>query len=238
MEKLKMNKKRIKIISFIPAKKNSQDLKNKNLKKLNNLSLVELAILGAKKSKLINEIHLSSDSEKILKIGTKLNIDVIKRKKNLSTYSTSANSVILDFIKNKLKSTKEDHIIVYLQPTSPFRNNNHIDLAINHLKKNKLKSVISVTENKNFFKSLYKKNFFLYPFFNNSFVTNNRQNLKTVYSPNGAIYIFYASEFMKNKKLSFTKSGYSVMNKIDSIDIDDKEDYELANYLSKKYLKY
>ena len=28
------------------------------------------------------------------------------------------------------------------------------------------------------------------------------------------------------------------MNRIDSIDIDDKEDYELANYLSKKYLKF
>ena len=191
-----MIKKNTNIIALIPAKKNSRGLKNKNLKKLNKLSLVELAILGAKKSKLIDKIYLSSDSDRILDIGAKLNIDVIKRKKILSTSSALANTVILDFIKNKLNSTKEDHIIVYLQPTSPFRNNNHIDLAINHLKKNKLKSVISVTENKNFFKSLYKKNFFLYPFFNNSFVTNNRQNLKTVYSPNGAIYIFYASEFM------------------------------------------
>ena len=42
---------------------------------------------------------------------------------------------------------------------------------------------------------------------------------------------------MKNKKLSFVKSGYFIMNKIDSIDIDDKEDYQLANYLSKRYLK-
>ena len=239
MEKLKMNKKRIKIISFIPAKKNSQDLKNKNLKKLNNLSLVELAILGAKKSKLINEIYLSSDSEKILKIGTKLNIDAIKRQKNLSTYSASANSVILDFIKNKIQNNQhEDCIIVYLQPTSPFRNNIHIDQAIKHLIKKKLRSLVSVTENKNFFKSLYKKKTTLNPFFNDNFVTNNRQNLKKVYSPNGAIYIFYSSDFIKNKKLSFTKTGYYIMNRIDSIDIDDKEDYELANYLSEKYLKY
>jgi len=234
-----MNKKRIKIISFIPAKKNSQDLKNKNLKKLNNLSLVELAILGAKKSKLINEIYLSSDSEKILKIGTKLNIDAIKRQKNLSTYSASANSVILDFIKNKIQNNQqEDCIIVYLQPTSPFRNNIHIDQAIKHLIKKKLRSLVSVTENKNFFKSLYKKKTTLNPFFNDNFVTNNRQNLKKVYSPNGAIYIFYSSDFIKNKKLSFTKTGYYIMNRIDSIDIDDKEDYELANYLSEKYLKY
>ena len=46
-------KKKIKIIGFIPAKKNSKDLKNKNLKKINNLSLFEIAILAAKKSKLI-----------------------------------------------------------------------------------------------------------------------------------------------------------------------------------------
>ena len=51
-----MIKKKINIIAFIPAKKNSQDLKNKNLKRLNKLSLVELAILGAKKSKFINKI--------------------------------------------------------------------------------------------------------------------------------------------------------------------------------------
>ena len=233
-----MKKKRIKIISFIPAKKNSQDLKNKNLKKLNNLSLVELAILGAKKSKLINEIYLSSDSEKILKIGTKLNIDAIKRQKNLSSYSASANSVILDFIKNKLQNNQEDYIIVYLQPTSPFRNNIHIDQAIKYFIKKKFRSLVSVTENKNFFKSLYKKKTTLNPFFNDNFVTNNRQNLKKVYSPNGAIYIFYSSDFIKNKKLSFTKTGYYIMNRIDSIDIDDKEDYKLANYLSKKYLKY
>ena len=47
-----MNKKRIQIIAIIPAKKNSQDLKNKNLKKLNNFSLFELAILAAKKIKI------------------------------------------------------------------------------------------------------------------------------------------------------------------------------------------
>ena len=49
-----MIKKNTNIIALIPAKKNSRGLKNKNLKKLNKLSLVELAILGAKKSKLIN----------------------------------------------------------------------------------------------------------------------------------------------------------------------------------------
>ena len=232
-----MNKKRTQIIGLIPARKNSQDLKNKNLKKLNNLSLFELAILGAKKSKLINKIYLSSDSKEILKKGKKYNINLIKRKKSLSTNSATANSLIFDFIKHYLKNDIENNIIVYLQPTSPFRNNIHIDQAISRLIKKKLRSVLSVNENKNFFKSFKKNKDILSPFFNDKFVTNNRQNLKKIYSPNGAIYIFYASDFIKNKKLSFIKSGYYPMNRIDSIDIDDKQDYELAKFLSKKYLK-
>ena len=77
----------------------------------------------------------------------------------------------------------------------------------------------------------------LNPFFKSEFVTSNRQNLKKTYSPNGAIYIFYSSDFMINKKINFLNSGYYTMNKIDSIDIDDESDYEIAKHLSKKYIK-
>ena len=48
----------------------------------------------------------------------------------------------------------------------------------------------------------------------------------------------YPKDFVKRKKLTFEKSGYYLMNKIDSIDIDDEKDYELAKFLSKKYLKF
>lgn len=232
-----MSKKKIRIIGFIPAKKNSQDLKNKNLKKLNNYSLLELAILSAKKSKFIDKIYLSSDSDEILKKGKKYKVDLIKRKKSLSTNSASANSLILDFIKNHLKNTLENYIVVYLQPTSPFRNNKHIDSAIEIFIKKKFKSLLSVSENKNFFKSFNKNKHTLTPFFDDKLITNNRQNLKKIYSPNGAIFIFYTKNFIKKKKLTFERSGYFLMNKIDSIDIDNREDYELAKLLSKKYLK-
>lgn len=232
-----MNKKKVKIIALIPAKKNSKELKNKNLKKLNGLSLVEIAIINAKKSKFINEIYLSSDSDRILDIGKKQKINVIKRKKHLSTHNTSANTLILDFIKKIRKNNCDECILIYLQPTSPFRNNYHIDLAIKHFFSKKLRFVISVTENKNFFKSLLKNGIYLKPYFNDDLVTANRQTLQKIYTPNGAIYIFYFCDFIKNKKITFGNSGYYPMNKIDSIDIDDKEDYEVAINLSQKYIK-
>ena len=233
-----MNKKKIKIIGFIPAKKNSKGLKNKNSRKINNLSLFELAILNAKKSKFIEKIYLSSDSDVILDKGKEHKVDIIKRKKSLCSDSASANSVIFDFIKNNLlEDNKNDYIIIYLQPTSPFRNNHHIDNSIQYFLKKDLRTLLSVNENKNFFKSFYKNKTTLKSYFNSKLVTNNRQNLRKIYSPNGAIYIFYAKDFMRYKKINFFKTGYFLMNNIDSIDIDDKDDLKLAKFLSKKYIK-
>lgn len=233
-----MIKKKYKIVGFIPAKKKSSDLKDKNLKKINNLSLFELAILNAKKSKFIEKIYLSSDSDFILDKGKKHKVDTIKRKKSLCTSNASANSVIFDFIKNNLlKDNKNNYIIVYLQPTSPFRNNHHIDNSIQYFLKTRLRTLLSVCENKNFFKSFYKNKKTLKSYFNPHLVTKNRQNLQKIYAPNGAIYIFYAKDFMKYKKIDFFNAGYYLMNKIDSIDIDDKDDLELTKSLSKKYIK-
>ena len=56
------------VLCFIPAKKKSTALKNKNLKKINNRSLTEITVALAKKSKLFNKIVLSSDSKLILNI--------------------------------------------------------------------------------------------------------------------------------------------------------------------------
>ena len=52
---------RNKIPCVILARKNSKGLKQKNTKRLNNLSLIEHSILYAKKSKLISDIIISTD---------------------------------------------------------------------------------------------------------------------------------------------------------------------------------
>ena len=72
-------------ICFIPAKSKSSRIKNKNLKKLNNKTLVEITINQAKSSNLFSnkDIVLSSDSKSILKIGKKLRIKTLLRSKKI-----------------------------------------------------------------------------------------------------------------------------------------------------------
>jgi CMP-N-acetylneuraminic acid synthetase len=63
-----MKKKIIKYLAIIPCRKNSKRIKNKNLKKINDKSLVEITLNQAQKVKQIESIIISTDSTKILKI--------------------------------------------------------------------------------------------------------------------------------------------------------------------------
>ena len=60
------------ILGIIPARANSKGIPQKNLQKINGISLVENTIKIAKKSKKISRLILTTDSEKIAKIGKKL----------------------------------------------------------------------------------------------------------------------------------------------------------------------
>tara|TARA_A100001388_G_scaffold276129_1_gene263073 strand:- start:7192 stop:7884 length:693 start_codon:yes stop_codon:yes gene_type:complete len=224
-----------KVISIIPARKNSKNLKNKNNLKLNNYSLVELAILSSKKSSIIDETIVTTDSKKIFNIAKKFKCKVIRRPIYLGKDNINANQVIAHAIKKN--NLHEEYIIVYLQPTSPFRNHKHINKAFNILKNYKTYNLVSVKPvNEILYKSYILKNY-LKPKFKD-LVNSNRQNLNKIYCANGAIYIFSNLEFLRNnKKIPNKRLVPYIMNEIESIDINSKYDFNISKFL-KKYIVY
>ena len=151
-----INKK--KILAIIPARSGSKGLPNKNIKKLIDKPLIAWTLEEALKSKYIDEIIVSSDSKKILDISKKYkNIIQHLRSKKLSQDNTK----IVDVILNILISYKEYDYIVLLQPTSPFKKINDIDLCLRKTIKQNYKSVASVHKVKNnveWFFGINKKN--------------------------------------------------------------------------------
>ena len=126
------------IIFFVGARAGSKTLKNKNLKKINNISLFEITLLQAKKSKSKFKLVVSSDSSSILNIAKKYNVDfIIKRPKNLSNGTVSKFDVWKHAIlKYENFFGKQVDIFVELDCTNPLRYTRDID---NILKK-KLKN--------------------------------------------------------------------------------------------------
>ena len=96
-----------KILAIIGLRSGSKGLKDKNIKKLNDKPLFTYILGNAKKSKYINRIVLSTDSEKYKKIINKYGGETpfLRPKK----YSRD-NSPEIYFIKDLLKSLKKKKI--------------------------------------------------------------------------------------------------------------------------------
>ena len=230
-------------LAIIPARSGSVGLKNKNKLKFCNKPLIFWTIESALKSKYIKNIIITSDDKNILNYKKKFNSKILifhKRPKILSTHKSKIYDVIKDCIyKHDLNYEK----FILLQPTSPLRNHKHIDESIKLFEETKSSSCISVKKIKKSIDSFYqiKKNNFLK--LNKKLIINtNRQLHKDYYEINGAIYISYINDFIKNKTFKNNKSVCYLMNDFYSIDIDNINDFKIAEYLKisnskKKFIK-
>ena len=127
----------VKFIGFIPARKGSRRVPNKNLKLVNKKPLIYYSIFSSKKSKHIGETVVFSDSKKINYVAKKLGASTnYKRPKNISTSKTSMFETMSYFIKKNKIQKKFDYIVL-LQPTSPLRNVNDLNRACKIILNNK-----------------------------------------------------------------------------------------------------
>ena len=127
-----MNNKK-KYLSIIPARGQSKRVKNKNILPLNGKPLIAYTINSALKSKYLDRVFVSSDNTAILEMSKRFGAETLKRPRNLAKDT----STTFDVIKHAIKNIKGFEYVVVLQPTSPLRDEKHIDKAINFLKKKK-----------------------------------------------------------------------------------------------------
>ncbi len=232
----------MKNIAFITARAGSKRLKNKNFKKLNKVPLIDHTLRAAIDSRCYSKIVVSSDDLKIKNYLSKKyknsNLVVfIKRPKSLSGDKVKVLQVI-NFYFEKLKIEKTFETISLLLPTCPLRDKNHIKKAFKIFKKDKLDGLISITEVGFVYKMAIKINDkYIKPVWKNSpLITGNTrsQNHKKIYRPNGGIYLSDTKMFKKTKNFFKQKRlGYLIMNKINSLDVDNEDDFRLVE-LAKK----
>ena len=221
------------ILAIIPARKGSLEVRNKNLRIINDKKLVQYTIEEAKKSKKISKIYVSSDSDQILRIAKKLKVSIIKRPKKISKSSSNTFEAVkhlINYLKKKFNYTPK--IVVVLQPTSPLRKNFHIDSALNKFIKNKkadsLVSCIKVPHNFLPEKLMIFKNKFL----KFSKKIKRRQDSANYFARNGAAIYMFRYPKVKNSMYGKKTIPY-LMDKISSFDIDDNEDLKIV----RKFLK-
>lgn len=222
-----------KVIGIIPAKKNSTRLKNKNIKKVNKLRLFEISVMSAVKSKIIDDVIVSSNSDFILNRSKKLGAKIIKRPDKLCRNVTEANEVINHFINTLDDKIKiKNPYLIYLQPTSPLRNSIHIDSAFKNLKKGHHNLVSASVSDKGLYKSLGVKGKKIKPLFPKFYHANDQQ-IPKIFKPNGAIYIFLLKDFLKEKKIPTNNLSVFIMDEKESLDINSLKDFKILKQIIK-----
>ena len=213
-------------VSLIPARKNSKGLRNKNLYPLNGKPLISWTMDASRLSSSIESTFVSSDSNTILQLASDQEAIQIKRDDMLATDNARMELVVLDAIKKINNLGFDFENIVLLQPTSPLRDHQDIDLACKQFLANDCKALISVQKTEsNILKSfILDEDGYLKAPFGKQFISMNRQDLPEAYKPNGAIYVINKEAFLNNPLFLQDQTAFYLMDDQKSIDIDSIED--------------
>ena len=232
------------IIGFVPARSGSTRLKDKNIKKISNRPLIYWTIAKAIKSKKFDKIIFSSDSKKYFQILIRYlkrdnlnfnNLIFDKRKKK----HAKKKSKIFDYLKDDLIKKfdlNNNDLLVQMLPTCPLRNIKRIKEIIDFSLKNK-KNSFSVNEydfHVSFALNITSNGF--KPLLNKSpLITGNTQsqNQKTYFHPNGSIYCLFIKNLKKKSKSIYENAFPYVTSKLESLDIDTLEDFNLVKKIMK-----
>lgn len=213
-------------LGLIPARGGSVGLPGKNIKALGDVPLIAWTIRSALRSGCFERVAVSTDDPAIAECARVAGAEVpFVRPAHLASDTASS----LGVVQHAIQELGCEQSIGLLQPTSPFRSANHIRQAVARFFEDDLPALISVVDAKPLEWSmrfgtggiLTKVN----PADNNP---TRRQDASSLVQPNGALYLVRV-QAMEDAR-SFTPPGTVGfrMSKIDSLDIDDADDFALA----------
>ena len=225
----------MRVVCFICARKGSKGLRNKNIDEICGKPLIVWSIEQAKKSKLVDEIVVSTDCDNIASVSRDNGAKVyFMRPDHLSDDESGKWQVWQHAITEYRKITGNDmDIFLDLDCTSPLRNVSDIDNAINLYISSNVDAVFSICE--------AKKN----PYFNMVEYKNNilqlskkldsrivrRQDAPKVYEHAASIYVISPNFLLKGTGLLDGNAiGYEMPNER-CVDIDSNFDYRLVEFL-------
>ena len=221
----------MRVLGIIPARAGSKGIKDKNIKLINGIPLIDYTLKSCKKSKLLTEFYVSSDSDKILDLASSLDVKTIKRTLKNAMDTSSINDVIFEVLKTT--GVKYD-IIVLLQPTAPLRTDQDIDTVISMFQNEEVNSVVSVVELQDIHPArMYKKSDNTLIPFNPGQMDKRRQELEPIYLRNGAIYAIRTALFLESRKIIQPLITPYIMPEDKWLNIDTPRDLKIAQALMK-----
>lgn len=218
------------VIAVVPARSGSKGFRHKNLASLGGITLLELAVQVGIKSHCIDEVYISTDSQKYAEIAVAAGASMEGLRPDwLAGDHAKTIDVVINLLRRIDKSY--DHLVL-LQPTSPVRCPAHVDAAFKLLVDSNADAVVSVELLEEPHPEKVKrigKSGFLESYISGASSEIPRQQLPEVYRLNGAIYIIKISALLANK--TFLPARTMAYKMPRGVNIDSDEDFLLLKIL-------
>lgn len=221
------------VLALIPARSGSKGIRDKNIREMNGKPLMGYTIDACIKAGIFDDILVSTDSVLYKKTAVELGASApFLRPPHLSGDESASGDVILHAINEMKKLGKEYDYFMLLQPTSPLRNEEHILESMNLLFEKQADSIISVCP--------YDCKCYLSVEITETGEIKTpdslkkqirRQDVKSGFRINGAIYLTSVPNFLNYGNFYSGKIYPYFMNPLDSVDIDDNDQFYLAKLI-------
>lgn len=216
------------IKAIIPVRAGSERVKNKNIRPFAGSNLLEIKIKQLQQINRLDEIIVNSDSDEMLEIAKNLGVETFKRDTYYASSSISAN----DLYHNIAETTNSDFIL-YIHVTNPLLETKTINIILDKFetfkKDNNYDSITTVSILKEF---LWQNNKPL------NYDVNNKprsQDLPEIYALNHAVNLLSKKTMYIRKDLMGYTPYFYLLDRVESIDIDNEIDFEFAEFMYKKY---
>lgn len=214
----------MKTVAVIPMKLNNERLPNKNIKEFTNgRPLCSYILNTISNVNNIDEVYVYCSNESIRDYLPN-KVKFLKRSAELDKNTSTMNEILKSFT-----STISADIYVLAHATAPFVKKSSFEKCINVIKSNTdYDSAFSVKKIKEF---IWKDGRPL-----NYDLKNipRTQDLPDIYCETCGFYIFKKEVIQNNRRIGDKPYMYEV-EPIETIDIDDQFDFDIANSLSQKY---
>lgn len=222
-----------KTIAFVPVRGGSKSIPGKNIKLLCGKPLVYWVLNELNQSRSIHEIVLATDSLEIKKVVEEFNLSkviIYERNAQNADDFASTESVMLEYI-NYQQNLHDEDTFILVQATSPFTQSSDFESALQQMKATRSESLLSCARIKRFF---WKKEGTPINYdFNNR---PRRQDFDGELVENGAFYINNVGNIKKHKNRLSGKVCVYEMPEYTSVEIDEVEDWIVAEFIMKKIL--
>tara|TARA_R110001583_G_scaffold192512_1_gene359084 strand:- start:4270 stop:5418 length:1149 start_codon:yes stop_codon:yes gene_type:complete len=220
----------MKTLAFIPVRGGSKSIPLKNIKPFCGKPLVYWVIKAAVESNSISEVIIATDDDRIVDTVQSFSfnkVSIYRRNSENAQDGSSTESVMLEYIQNQ--NISPDVKFILIQATSPLLTAEYIDQGFNKL--NQFDSVLSCVQSKRFFWSV-KGEPLNYDYKNRP----RRQDFDGLLMENGAFYINTVKNIQRNNNRLSGKVGIVEMPEYTGFEIDEEEDWIIAESLMKRYV--